>query len=1169
MATQTTSTTDKDIDYIQKDFYSSLDAMITFANVNYGPGTSANRLWTNFNADSFSRNWLEIVAFISDVFFFYFDNQATQTYLQTANLRSAVNDIAKQFGFTPATAQSASGIATFTTTGATTIPRGFKVRSSTGEDFFLTTNIVAGGAGSYSGTVLQGEITTETLTSVGVQNEEFDLAGPNVIVDLANLNPSDITPQVSVNGNSYSLVSSFIRYTGADLPGSSDLSGTITSVGGRVFTLGERSDGTPFIRFGDGIFGRKLQPGETVTVIYRTGGGTAGNIPSQSLTTLVDSNVAVSSVSNNAEFSGGADEQTIEQLRDLIPASLRTLDRAVAKEDYADLLKTTFTEVFAASAETSDQIGIDISIYVVPQGIGISKISDNPLLKTKLSNFLDRRKMVTTQFEILDAFSVEVLISLEVFISNTASKTTVQQAIETAVTGYFNLTSGGASGSGVSFSEPILLKDIANLIEVIDGVERFEIKRLTYRPRVDEQLVGIGTDYNSSDVSVFPNVEEREWLIVAADTVARPIGAVVFNNVDATPFTYSSVTGLVSFSLPVDLEPVAPGHLFRDGAAANFTIYGVDTKLYTIQLNTGLTVNNTPGAGAGGSVRESGTEYESFKCFRKILAEATNLSVDSITDNNLDVSVLSSTGTALSSRELLDNTAIFVPDAYANGGYYLVDSASNIWEIVHNSNNIIKTSVVAINDSSVSSVAAGAYKIVTKLQNYQVLFNGSIFTIGYNTHNTIFSLGSQFSEIGTIGDSFQISKVQTNKGVLGVAVDLIDFDPATKKIKLNGAPDLTGVDSSYVLLDNSGQIFNLSGMDNRSLPIIEYPPANQDTQTKLTPSGADAQLAQSFLVATTATYSVVELTLKRTGNIVGNLLVKIVADDGGGLPDMSTVLATSSAVNVSSISSLDFEQVLFTFLSPPTLTAATTYHVVLSHDAAYTAAYINPTTLVSNAGLVSFVYNISTGQVTYSSPINLSSVVPGDYIKDRSGNLYEILLVSDSLDYVIIGAGLPSFSDGVPSTTDQGSIVRQHFVEVAEDSSSSYGDGQKSTFNDVLAIWSSASGDLVFSVRGARSITVNSDLTPSLGIGATISKRYYDDQNQISVVVGISQGNITSAVDANAYGKGTIGVEANKDLDRFVFRTSRYADDIVNLRNNEIPQILTADIATKIFGGVE
>ena len=438
MATITTNT---DIDYVQKDFNSSVDAIISFANINFGPGTSANRLWTNFNIDSFSRNWLEIVAFIADVFFFYFDNQATQSYLQTATIRSAVKDIANQFGFVPASATSSSGVATFTVTGAGTISRGYRVRASNGQEFYVTNDIIAIAAGDVTGNVLQGIILNEQFSAEGVQNEELDLTGPNVIRDLDNLNPQDISPQLTVAGNDYTLVTSFIRHNGTDTDAIVDSLGKVIGGGGRVYTLGERPNGTPFIRFGDGLFGRKLNAGELVTVTYRTGGGSAGNIGKQTLTTPVSSNPIVSSVTNNAEFSGGADEQSIEQLRELIPASLRTLERAVAEQDYSDLLVANFNEVFAASTEANQEDpGIDINIYVVPQGSGIVKISDNPILKNKIANFIDRRKMVTTQFQILDAFGVDTLISLEIFIGDTISKNTTRQSIITALQNYFSLS---------------------------------------------------------------------------------------------------------------------------------------------------------------------------------------------------------------------------------------------------------------------------------------------------------------------------------------------------------------------------------------------------------------------------------------------------------------------------------------------------------------------------------------------------------------------------------------------------------------------------------------------------------------------------------------------------------------------------------------------------------
>ncbi len=1170
-------TTNTDIDYIQKDFGSVVDALINFANVNYGSGTSANRLWTNFNADSFSRNWLEIVAFVSDVFFFYFDNQATQSYLQTATVRSAIKDIAKQFGFTPASATSSSGVAQFTTTASGTISRGFKVQASNGAQFYVTNDVTVIGAGTVNANVLQGVILNETFSSEGLQNEEFNLQGLNVVRDLSNLNPADISPQVTVSGNDYTLVSSFIRHNGTDTAAIEDSLGNVIGGGGRVYTLEERPDGTPYIRFGDGVFGRKLNPGETVIITYRTGGGSVGNIPEQTLNTLVSTNNIISSVTNNAKFSGGADEQSIEQLRQLIPASLRTLERAVAEQDYSDLLTANFSEVFAASTETNTtEAGIDLNIYVVPQGNGITAISDNILLRNKLSNFLDRRKMVTVQFQILDAFGVDTLFSFEIFITDTASKSTVRSAINTALTNYFSLSTGGTDGSGIGFAEHILLKDINNLIESISGVERFEIKRLTYRPRIDKKVIGLISDYKTSPVTIYPNVEEREWLIDASGPITRTAGNLLFDNTGLIGFTYNSTTGELDYLFPVDLEGIAPGDQFRDGANIDFTILAVDIENNKLSLSTGQTVNTTVTTSNHGSIRSGSTTYESFKCFKKILAKATNLSIDSITDNNLDLSVLKGTGAAISSRLLLDNNNVYIPGQYSTGDFYLVDSAGNIWEIVSNDSNTLKTSISAVNDASIVNVAAGDYKIVTKVTGQQIVFQQNIFNIQYNSDNTMYSIGAQFSQIGTIGDDFSISILQSNIGNLGVAVDLISYSNVTKQVRLNSSPQLAGVSSDYVLIDSSGQIFNLVAVDDVSKPSVFYDAVNQDSNYMLMGSGLGQIVGQGFKVATTDIYAVVSFNLKRQGNIIGNLTAKIVNDDGTGLPNLSSIVAASEPVPVTSLNENVFAKTLFSFTVPPALTAATQYHLVLTSDAAYQAAQQSGIKSFDNTGLIGFTYNSLSGVVTYVSSVNLSNVAPGHYWQDSAGTLFKVLAVNDSTDEVTIAAG-QSVDNSVPSTSDMGSVTIYDRVLLGKDSSTPvYADGEFSRYDG--SVWSnstqgpSPSGtdeDLIFSVEGTKTITIDSNLTPVLGSGATLSTRYYDDQNQVSLIIGLSSGSITSAADANPLGKGTVASVPNRPVDKFVFRTSRYADDIVNLRLNEIPQVKTDDINIQIFGGVD
>lgn len=1661
-STVTTVTKNKEIDYIVKDYDSANDAMISFANINFGPGTDSNRLWTNFNASSFSRTWLELVGYIADVFFFYLDQQATQAYLQTATIRSAVQDIAAQFGFVPASAASASGDVVFTLTGAGTIPRGFRIQSLSGVPYYLTNAIIAGGAGDFTGTVLQGTINEETFSAEGLQNEEFNLAGPNVVVDLDNINPADVTPRVEINGTEYQLVNSFLRFNGTDSDPVEDSLGNIIGGGGRVFTLAERPDGTPYIKFGDGIFGRKLLPGETVEVTYRTGGGTAGNIEPNSVV-LVDSLPYVSGVDNTGRFSGGADEQSIEQLRELIPASLRILERAVSETDYSDLIVTNFSEVFAASTEpNTTDAGIDLNIYVVPQGTGISKITDNSLLLTRINSFVDRRKMVTVQFQILDAFGIETLITLEVFISDTSSKSTVSQAIQTSLNSFFSLNTGGTDGSGIKFAEPILLKDIYDLVANIDGVERLEIKRLTYRPRIDFNVQGLVTEYNASEVSIFPNVSESEWLIAAAGQVEETEDVVIFANASSTGFSYDSDTGKITYQFPVSLAGVGPGDLFRNGpglfeeveiqttgdgtgafevtkvttkadqqgineqteittradvasdlggtyfiiydtagavgvwfdvdngnlqpstganrhievdisagdtaddvatalqtaldadseftatvllnvvtvtldtpadvadtadgsvptdfdfvttvlgqnpdtldgsyfdleddvgpvrvwfdvdnsstppptpgggrlleiditandpasvvatelqtvvdadakfsatvlsnvvtitsstvgvrddvvdgliptgftfevvtqgadpvtidgtyfilydisgpiaywfdvdndgtvepahgaarsveittvtsgmtadqvaaevedaiaggiaeiteittiadisgslnnkyfllnaandsteyyvwynvnslgtdpmvagktgievalatndnantvasatsteinsvAGADFTsgavgnlitvtnddggactdaadaqspnatgfsisvtqqgatfgtsvlsnvvtvtsndkavlpdpeagtsgftltvtsqgveddtdfvIFNVDLVESAVYILPGQAVNPVAGVNAGGSIRNGDTAFESYKCFKKQNATATNLSSDSITDSNIDFSVKSGTCAALGARLLIDNDQVFVPDEYATGEFYLVDGAGNIWEIEDNDSNTFTTSITAVNDAAVTSVTGGSYRVVEKLVGSQIIFNGSIFNVQFNSNNTIFSIGAQFTQIGTIGDSFQISRVQANIGSLGVPVDLISFNNANGIVRLNGSPDLEGINSGNILIDSSGQAFSIVGVDNRSLPQVFYSDSNQDDQLVLAGAGLGSQYAQGFQVNETDTYSVVSYGLKREGNILGSLTARIVGDDGTGLPDITNVIAISRSVNVSSVSDSVFEKTIFAFTNPPTLNSGIQYHIVLSGDVSYNAAQQNGVVVFNNSGPTSYTYNSISGIIQYSGSVDLSAVSPGNFFQDNDGELFTVLTVDDTNDRLTLAAGLPVV------TGANGHVLANDNILLAVDSNTpTFTSGELAQWNG--SAWSNSTlgpdpfasdTDAIFSVEGPKSIKIESNLTPVLGEGATISKRYYDDENEISLVIGLAGGTITSALDVNALGKGTVASVPNTYTDHFIFRTSRFADDIVNLRAMEIPQLQASDIILNLFGGVD
>ncbi|MGW1245215.1 hypothetical protein [Streptomyces bobili] len=93
------------------------------------------------------------------------------------------------------------------------------------------------------------------------------------------------------------------------------------------------------LRFGDGITGRRPTPGTTMTLRYRLGGGSWGNVGADTLTALRqsvdDKTLCGVTVTNPLPAAGGLDPQSIAEVREIAPRAFRTRLQAVTSEDYA------------------------------------------------------------------------------------------------------------------------------------------------------------------------------------------------------------------------------------------------------------------------------------------------------------------------------------------------------------------------------------------------------------------------------------------------------------------------------------------------------------------------------------------------------------------------------------------------------------------------------------------------------------------------------------------------------------------------------------------------------------------------------------------------------------------------------------------------------------------
>ena len=109
----------------------------------------------------------------------------------------------------------------------------------------------------------------------------------------------------------------------------------------RAVTVEIDDDGIAHLRFArPGAGSRTPDPGDTFTLVYRVGNGSAGNVAAEAITRVGRRtgtiNGAVSSVRNPLAAAGGTDPEALSEARLLAPSNFRSeQERAVTAADYA------------------------------------------------------------------------------------------------------------------------------------------------------------------------------------------------------------------------------------------------------------------------------------------------------------------------------------------------------------------------------------------------------------------------------------------------------------------------------------------------------------------------------------------------------------------------------------------------------------------------------------------------------------------------------------------------------------------------------------------------------------------------------------------------------------------------------------------------------------------
>ena len=472
------------IDYTGRDYYSLRESMIARVQ---------DRIpnWTASDPADFGVALIEAFAYLGDVVAYYIDRTANEAFLKTAVQRQSILNIAQTYGYIPAGFRQASLDVTFSNSSniAITIPAGSVLSGDVligdvVETVYFTTvadSIVDAAVGDTIGTATVGASEGRSVSLVAENATTYgELIGtsngsPDMSFDLGETPVVDGSINIYVqDGDVYSKwtqVQHLIDYGPSDT----------------VYTVFLNDTNIVTINFGDGVSGAIPTAYSEIRAQYVIGGGTIGNVTtntvnnifyvtglSESQLTALQSSLTVT---NPGTGIGGSDPESNEQIRIAAPASIRSGNRAISLNDFADIALSV-SGVGKAKADAA--IWTSVTVYIAPSRTALDTdpqpgFDDNGdpsaeylRLKTDVETALSDKILIGTTITVQPPTYTDVVVNLQYAILNQYTSAEVEANIKTALLTGFGYV-------GVNFKDTIYPQDIEFVIQQAPGVKTVKV----------------------------------------------------------------------------------------------------------------------------------------------------------------------------------------------------------------------------------------------------------------------------------------------------------------------------------------------------------------------------------------------------------------------------------------------------------------------------------------------------------------------------------------------------------------------------------------------------------------------------------------------------------------------------------------------------------------------
>lgn len=386
---------------------------------------------------------LDILAYNTHYNAYYANMLMNEAFLDSAVKRASAVSLAKHLGYTPRSTRSSTANIDLVVSNppnlppTLTLPRFTSFTSTINGSIYTFLN-----PEEYTTTRIG---TTYTFSNVEIKEgtfQEYTFAVTDVSTDkhypLPSTNIDTTTLVVTVQTSATDTTS--YRY---------NLATDITSLNGesKVFYLEQNSFGRFEIFFGDGILGKQLSTGNLIKVRFIASSGTGSNVSNQFTQAFtVNGSIGGSSsiaITVNSNSTGGAEAETISEIKFNAPKIYSAKNRAVTPSDYEALLQNTVTEAESISVwggEDNDPPKYGkILISLKPfEGFLISETTKNNIL----NNILKTKKVTAITPEFIDPEYLYARFDVRVTYNSTSTNLSpgaIKTLIYNGITTYFNV----------------------------------------------------------------------------------------------------------------------------------------------------------------------------------------------------------------------------------------------------------------------------------------------------------------------------------------------------------------------------------------------------------------------------------------------------------------------------------------------------------------------------------------------------------------------------------------------------------------------------------------------------------------------------------------------------------------------------------------------------------